>query len=145
MNLTRMIIDRGTQALLALSSACILLLAGCRDLGEEVALTGPGTGGPPPGPVISFRNQVLPIFIQYGCFQCHGGTNGLVTSTPADLLRGGIHGPAIIPGNASGSLIMGKTSITPPFGDRMPQGGPYLPDSTRNIIRDWINQGAKDN
>lgn len=125
--------------------ALFLTLAGCRDMGEEVPLTGPGTGNNPSGPTVSFRNQVLPIFIQYGCFQCHGGTNNLVTTTPADLLRGGLHGPAIVAGNAGASLMMTKISATPPFGDQMPQGGPYLADSTRNILRDWINQGAKDN
>lgn len=125
--------------------AVLAFISGCKDLGEDLPVTGPpGTPGSS-GAQISFRNEVLPIFQKYGCFQCHGGQNNLITSTPADLLRGGLHGPAIVPGNADASLIIQKTLTPPPFGDRMPQGVPALPDSIRNVIRAWINQGAKDN
>ena len=58
---------------------------------------------------------------------------------------GGDHGPAIVPGNADASNIIKKLSPNPPFGDRMPFGGAYLPDSTIQIIKTWINQGTKDN
>jgi hypothetical protein len=68
-----------------------------------------------------------------------------VVHTVADLLKGGVHGPAIVPGKADSSLIMKKTSPIPPFGDRMPQGGPYYSESIRAVIASWINQGAKDN
>ena len=120
----------------------LLIATGCKDLGAE-----PPMAGPPPlvaGPV-SFANTIIPIFQHYGCYQCHGGTNNLDTHSVAGLVMGGDHGPAIVAGNADSSLIMKKTSPTPPFGDRMPQGGPYLPDEVRNTIRDWINQGAKNN
>jgi hypothetical protein len=40
---------------------------------------------------------------------------------------------------------MKKMSPTPPFGDRMPQGGPYLSDSITAVIATWIKQGGKDN
>ena len=125
----------------------VFLLAfagGCTDMGVSPppsAAVPDSTGGGG----VSFAKDVIPIFIRYGCYGCHGGTNGLVVGTVADLLKGGIHGPAIIPGNADSSLIMKKTSPTPPFGDRMPQGGPYCPDSVRAVIAAWINQGAKDN
>ena len=65
--------------------------------------------------------------------------------TVAQLLQGGVDGPAVISGKADASVIIKKLSANPPFGDRMPQGGPYLPDSTMQVIKDWINQGAKDN
>ena len=99
----------------------------------------------PPEPEISFRSDVLPIFQRHGCLSCHGGTNNLFVGTVPQLLAGGLNGPAVTPGNANESLIIRKTSTTPPFGDRMPQGGPYLPDSTTQVLRTWINQGAKDN
>jgi hypothetical protein len=94
---------------------------------------------------VSFQNNVIPIFERYGCYDCHGGTNGLVVHTVADLLKGGVNGPAIVPGNPDVSLLMKKTSSAPPFGDRMPQGGPYLSDSISAVIASWIKQGAKDN
>ncbi|MEW6511696.1 MAG: c-type cytochrome domain-containing protein [Bacteroidota bacterium] len=133
---------QATLQSIAMLSSIMLLAAGCKDLG-----TGPMTGVPaPPGSVTrSFSKDIIPIFQQYGCYQCHGGTNNLDTHTVAGLLRGGDHGPAIVPGNADSSLIMRKTSPTPPFGDRMPQGGPYLPDGVRGVIAEWISQGAKDN
>ena len=123
----------------------LLITGGCTDMGVSPPVSPPGPDSTGGGGAVSFANNVLPIFIRYGCYGCHGGTNGLVVGTVADLLRGGIHGPAIIPGNADSSLIMKKTSPTPPFGDRMPLGGPYCPDSVRAVIAAWINQGAKDN
>ena len=129
----------------ALSAAAglMVLSSGCKDMGvtpETVHVDTVSTVT-----TVSFQNNILPIFDRFGCYECHGGTNGLVVHTVADLLRGGVHGPAIVPGNADSSLIMKKTSATPPFGDRMPQGGPYCSDSIRAVIALWINQGAKDN
>jgi hypothetical protein len=120
----------------------LFLLAGCKDMGTEPQAATPSGNT---GSAVSFQQRVLPIFTLSGCTGCHGGTNGLTVGTVASLLQGGIHGPAVIPGNADGSLIIKKTSPTPPFGERMPQGGPYLADTTIQVIRDWINQGAQDN
>ncbi|HUI08744.1 MAG TPA: c-type cytochrome domain-containing protein [Bacteroidota bacterium] len=128
--------------------AFIFLLAfagGCTDMGINPPVTSAANPDTTASVAVSFSKNVLPIFDRYGCTGCHGGTNGLVVGTVADLLKGGIHGPAIVPGNADSSLIMKKTSPNPPFGDRMPQGGPYCPDSVRAVIAAWINQGAKDN
>ena len=120
----------------------MLPYVGCNDMGVT----------PPPAVVhvdtvstVSFQNNVIPIFERFGCYDCHGGTNGLVVHTVADLLKGGVNGPAIVAGDANSSLIMKKMSPVPPFGDRMPQGGPYLSDSIRAVIATWITQGAKDN
>ena len=124
--------------------AASVLLVGCQDIGTEPQTNvPPNTGGG--GQNVSFQQRVLPIFLRYGCPGCHGGTNGLTVTTVAALLQGGIHGPAVAPGKADSSLIIKKTSPNPPFGDRMPQGGPYLPDTTRQVIKDWINQGAQNN
>jgi hypothetical protein len=90
-------------------------------------------------------NDVRPILARYGCISCHGGNGGLFVGTVEQLRQGGQHGPAVTPGNAAGSLIIQKLSSIPPFGDRMPQGGPYLPDSTVQVIRNWITEGALDN
>jgi hypothetical protein len=98
-----------------------------------------------PPATISFRQQIFPVFEHYGCESCHGGSGGLFLQTVATILKGGDHGPAIVPGKPDSSLILQKLSPLPPFGDRMPQGGPYLPDSTIASIRTWIAQGAHDN
>ena len=131
----------------ALSAVAGLMVmsSGCKDMGVAPLPATVHADTVSTGTTVSFQNNILPIFDRFGCYECHGGTNGLVVHTVADLLRGGIHGPAIVPGNADSSLIMKKTSPTPPFGDRMPQGGPYCSDSIRAVIALWINQGAKDN
>ncbi len=124
-----------------------LILAGCSDMGSAPVAADDLTTTPPSpqGQAVSFANQVSPIFQRYGCSGCHGGSGGLFVATVAQLLRGGDHGPAVVPGKADTSNLVRKLSPAPPFGDRMPQGGPYLADSTIQTIKLWINQGAKDN
>lgn len=100
------------------------------------------------GPIVvarSFAIDVLPRLTDYGCLGCHGGGGGLFVDTQAHLLQGGSHGPAVVPGDAEASILVQKLSASPPFGSRMPQGGPFLADTTVQVIRDWINQGALDN
>ena len=122
--------------ILSITSVCLLILTGCS---KNFPLT------PASEKEVSFEANVKPLIIQYGCPSCHGGTSGLtVTSVPL-LLQGGDHGPAIIPGNADSSILIQKLSSHPPFGDRMPYGGPYLVEAEVQIFKDWINQGAKDN
>jgi hypothetical protein len=48
----------------------------------------------------------------------------------------------VIPGNPDGSFIIQKLEGTQTLGDRMPQFGPYLPQSTIDVIRQWIQDGA---
>ena len=115
--------------------------AGCADKGGNPV----SSNSPPPTANVSFMNQIVPFFMNYGCDGCHGGSGGLEVQTVTQLLRGGFHGPAVVAGKADSSIIIRKLSASPPFGDRMPQGGPYLADSTIQILRTWINQGAKDN
>jgi hypothetical protein len=120
--------------------ACTFLFSSCTDLGSEFEQV-----APPPGTPVSFSRDIQPILSRHGCNSCHGGSGGLVVATVSDMLKGGDHGPAIVPGDAAASLIIQKLSLTPPFGDRMPRGGAYLSDATIQIIRDWIDQGAPDN
>jgi len=121
-----------------------LTLAACRDMGTD-----PFAPAPPPEPrpvdTVSFKNDILPILDNYGCTSCHGGTAGLTVGTVAGMNTGGLHGPVIVPGNADASNIVKKISPNPPFGVRMPQGGPYLDATKIQLIKDWINQGANDN
>jgi len=95
--------------------------------------------------VISFSDDIIPIFTQHGCTTCHGGEAGLFVTTVGGLLEGGDNGPAIVPGDAENSLLIQKLSPNPPFGDRMPQGAPPVPESQQNTIKRWINEGAEDN
>jgi hypothetical protein len=140
-------ISRCLFGLLVVISMTTLLMDGCTDQGSSptAPTTSPQTPAPPQNQVVSFESQIVPVFQRYGCFGCHGGSGGLFVQTVPQLLQGGLDGPAVLPGKADSSIIVRKVSPGPPFGDRMPQGGPYLPDSTIQLIRLWINQGAKNN
>jgi hypothetical protein len=48
----------------------------------------------------------------------------------------------VIPGNPNASFIIQKLEGTQTLGDRMPDFGPYLPQSTIDVIRLWIANGA---
>jgi hypothetical protein len=48
----------------------------------------------------------------------------------------------VVPGNPDASFIIQKLEGTQTLGDRMPDGGPYLPQSTTDVIRQWIQDGA---
>jgi len=48
----------------------------------------------------------------------------------------------VIPGNPDDSFIIHKLEGTQTLGDRMPDGGPYLQQSTIDVIRLWIANGA---
>src|SRR5512135_856013 len=91
------------------------IVSGCKDMGTE-----PAPQSPAPAPVVqtrtvSFSKDVLPVFSnpRVGCTGCHGGTNNLFVGTVVDLLRGGLHGPAIIPGNGAGSILVQKIGPNP--------------------------------
>jgi hypothetical protein len=127
-----------------------LFLFGCKDMGTDPAPIVSDESQqqtPAGGEAVSFSQTIRPIFANpsYGCIGCHGGTNGLSVGTVAGLLQGGLHGPAVIAGNSARSILVQKLSANPPFGDRMPLGANPLPDSTIQIIKSWIDQGANDN
>lgn len=97
-------------------------------------------------PLVSFKNDVFPIFQGKGCVTCHGGNGNLFLDNYQDLMSGtSNHGPVVIPGNGEGSVIIKKLRGTAGFGSQMPLGGPYLPDATIALISLWITQGALNN
>ncbi len=125
-----------------LSTLICLFFFACSDRGVEPEPPLPSSG---PNVEVSFSKNVISIFQTYGCIGCHGGTNGLNLNTVQGLLTGGFHGPAVIPFKAESSIVIRKILPNPPFGDRMPQGGTFVTDQDVKVLKDWINQGAKDN
>jgi hypothetical protein len=109
---------------------------------------------------VSFSRQILPIFMKsqgmpVGC-RCHQPSEpnpigfeqaGLDLSSYQALLRGGNNSKAtiVIPGMPCSSVLWQKISPGPPFGARMPfSGPPFLSDDARQLISDWIAEGARD-
>jgi len=64
-----------------------------------------------------------------------GSLINVASSQDATLVR-------VIPGNPGGSLLIQKLEGTQTVGFQMPAGGPYLPQSTIDVIRQWIQDGA---
>ena len=91
---------------------------------------------------ISYSGQVVPI-IQAKCLACHSESakmGGFVLADYESLMKGGSKGKAVVPGHSQESrlLQMVEGDIQP----RMPLGG-ALEEQEINIIRYWIDQGAK--
>jgi hypothetical protein len=88
--------------------------------------------------VAGFSGPVQKIVLD-NCASCHAGGNAEggfgVVDKPSEMINGGY----IIPGNAADSLIYKKISTTPPYGARMPFGGPYLKPSQLEDVSTWIN------
>ncbi len=78
------------------------------------------------------------------CLACHGESSamsGLVLTTRENLLKGGLHGPAIVPGKAAESLLYKAVSGS---GEvlRMPPVGGGLPAADIAVIKEWLDAGA---
>jgi hypothetical protein len=138
----------------------VLLLAGCADvLAPDV--------GPPirgacadldsdPDVDIHFTDDVEAIFATGAahCLGCHspdGETplglevGGLDLSEYEYLREGGVVSgdDIVVPGEPCRSVLVQKLGAAPPFGARMPlDGPPFLSDADRQVIADWIAEGA---
>ena len=89
-----------------------------------------------------FKKHVRPVLLNQ-CLKCHGGetTEGELDLTDRDrLLKGGDHGPAVVPGEPTKSLLylMAAHEKKP----AMPYKEPKLPAETLRYIADWIENGA---
>jgi hypothetical protein len=72
------------------------------------------------------------------CSKCHSGASApagfnFVTDVNAMISAGLIN-----PGNPEESVLYQKLSASPPYGSRMPFGGPYLSETEIQNISDWI-------
>ena len=96
-------------------------------------LPGQGTNVP------RFESDIVPIF-QANCLACHGESlqqAELDLRTRDGVLKGGKSGPALVPGAAVESLLLGKVSS-----GAMPMGGEKLSPAEIEVIRRWIETGA---
>lgn len=103
----------------------------------------------------SFASDVQEIFDRTGCSasSCHG----VVEAAGLRLTSGNSYAELVnvqatsepvvrvIPGNATGSYLMVKLEGRQTVGGRMPDGGAPLDTIDLHNIRNWINQGAKNN
>ena len=147
---------------LALVITC-LVTSGCvMDLQPEVGELQAGqcrSQDSDPEIEVSFAADILPIFTREqgpGC-GCHLSTSpsasgirlvGLDLTEYGPLMRGGDNSrqTIVVPGDPCASILLQKVSAGPPFGSRMPSNGPpYLSHDDRQLLSDWIAEGAHDN
>lgn len=89
-----------------------------------------------------FDAEVAPI-LQKNCLACHSSASkmgGLVMDSYAALMKGGAHGPVIVPGKADQSrmILMLEGKVQP----RMPFGGDPLPEQDIAALKEWVDGGA---
>lgn len=92
---------------------------------------------------VDFVRDIQPIF-RDACYTCHGPDKqrgGLRLDVRQDALRGGKHGPVILPRNAKNSPLYKRLVAHDPD-ERMPQKGEPLSLEKINLIRAWIEAGA---
>ncbi len=104
-----------------------------------------------PAPTVSYARDITPILAQ-NCQECHttGGAgevaSGLTLTSHAGLMKGTKFGPVVKAGDSLSStlvvLVEGRAdpSLKMPHGNR-----PALSPQQIQLIRQWIDQGAKNN
>jgi hypothetical protein len=125
------------------------------NLGQDpnLAVEKKGGGAPKPGEPIDFTNHVLPI-LEDRCFSCHqeayvknGKTiqpkAGLALNTYELVMKGNLDNTVVTAGNVGDSYL--HEVLTLDEDDDMfmpPKGGPLTPEQI-DIIKRWIEEGAK--
>jgi hypothetical protein len=99
---------------------------------------------------ISFKEDVVPV-IQIRCLECHqpGGDgyvqSGLDLRSYASLMKGTKFGPIVVPGDAMTSNFMVVVDGRASQAIRMPHERKKLTKCEIDILRRWVNSGAKNN
>ena len=91
-----------------------------------------------PQPSELFKQKVAGIF-ETNCLMCHGAgvqRSGLDLRTEVAILKGGVRGPAVIPGKPDQSLLY--KLITQQAEPEMPMGMDKLSETDAVVIRQWI-------
>jgi len=99
---------------------------------------------------VSYSRDVQPILAK-NCSECHAPgkpgleASGFDTTTYQTVLKGGKFGALIKPGDAFTSalnmLVEGRAHPS----IRMPHGREKMPDRDIEILKVWVNEGAKNN
>lgn len=93
---------------------------------------------------VDFNTQIKPI-INKNCIACHGGVKkasdfSLLFKQEAFAPAKSGH-PAIIPGDADGSELIRRLSLTDPD-ERMPLDAPPLKPDEIELLKKWVDEGA---
>ena len=98
-----------------------------------------------PLPPVDYTRDVKPI-LEMHCYDCHSASDqeaGLRVDTAALTIEGGDSGPAVIPGKSHESHLLAVLTGESEEVDRMPLDSDPLSDEEIDIVRRWIDAGAK--
>ncbi len=127
---------------------CVIACGWTATVAEEPARQAIPIVRPARTDVLEFYRDVLPLFRE-NCLPCHNRTTSkadLILETPADLLKGGESGPALVTGQSTNSLVL-KVSAhlekprMPPKENKV-NAVPLTPEQL-GILALWIDQGAR--
>jgi hypothetical protein len=132
------------------------LLSACAGNGQGLDANGTpiGSGNTPPEALTADFKSIQDNVFTPICVHCHSGA-----SAPQGLQLDEAHSYALLVGVASAEqpslervqagdpnssyLILKLEGAAGIVGAQMPFGGPYLPQSTINVIKQWISDGAQ--
>ena len=97
---------------------------------------------------VDFEREILPI-LRRSCLACHNATDAesdFVAESPAEMIQGGLQGPAIVPGKPDESLLLAVAAhqfepMMPPADNDV--GATPLSPSELGLVKLWIEQGAE--
>lgn len=101
--------------------------------------------------LVSFKQDVYPL-LQKHCVSCHlppegegFKKSGLSMESHRKLMEGTQHGAVIIPGKSINSSLnrMVEGRVDPSI--KMPHGDKQLTDEEIVLLKNWVDQGAKNN
>ncbi|MEO5926610.1 MAG: PSD1 and planctomycete cytochrome C domain-containing protein [Bryobacteraceae bacterium] len=89
-----------------------------------------------------FETRVRPV-LAASCYSCHSSAplGGLRLDSADSMLKGGSHGPAVVPGAPEKSLLISAVMHTDAK-LKMPMGGSKLKDSEIADLTAWVKAGA---
>lgn len=95
---------------------------------------------------VDYERDIKPLLL-HKCAGCHGAIRQTASLRldAAELIRaGGESGPAILPGNASGSLLLERVTSTEADLRMPPEGeGEPLTAAQAELVKRWIDSGAE--
>jgi hypothetical protein len=94
-----------------------------------------------------FESKIRPVLVKY-CYECHSvesgkSKGGLTLDTKQGIRIGGDTGPAVVPGDATKSLLLSAIKHSDPDLE-MPPKKARLPEAVIADFESWINAGAAD-
>ena len=110
----------------------------------SVAVTAPAAAQTPD--IEFFESKIRPVLAEK-CYSCHNSKmpapmGSLVLDSKEGLLKGGVSGPAIVPGKPGESHLLKALSYSDPRAQMPPSG--KLPDAVLADFEQWIARGAAD-